>query len=134
MCQHNDAKKAEIQAEIDDLNEKIEEYNDLSNDIKSGQDEVACYLSYLDTFQSQCSQISAYGSYDNGESATYINKFNDMKKELESQKTILSNAIISMQNEVRWREMTIHYMSEDCADCIAAAQASQESSSTKKGE
>ncbi len=124
MCQHNDAKKAELSTEIENLRIKIAEYKDLSDDIKLGQAEVDCYLSYLDTFQNQCSQISAYGSYDNGESATYINKFNDMNNELENQKTILSNAITKMQEEKRNKQRTLRNMTTDCASCYAAKQGS----------
>lgn len=132
MCVHNDNKRAELQKQIDDLKLEISNYDKLRTDVVAGKAQVDCYLENLKAFKEACSQVSAAGSYDNGESETYIKEFNSMGKELDNQKIAADKAIQGMWDSIRWIGMTMQYLDSDCAACKAAAAAAAASTYSSK--
>ena len=128
MCIHNDNRKAEMQKQIDKFELEKEKYESLKTDIEAGREEVKCYSEKLKAFKEACSQVSASGSYDNGESETYIEKFNSMDTELEAQKKATANAIQGLIDSIRSLRRDIRNMDSDCADCKAKAEAAAASS------
>ncbi len=118
MCKVNDQKRSVLTIEIQELGYELADYTRLSKDMGSSLDTLDCVIKHTKSISEACKGVSAGGSFDHGESATYAKNLDSIKTEIEAQKKANEAAINEIKTEMKNKQKALNSLPENCGTCL----------------
>ncbi len=99
MCV-NDKKIAAINTQLAALKEEKAKYEGVLKDCNNSLESLNCITNSLKLIGNYCTEVSAYGPYDLGESSKYATEFNNIMTDIKNKQKSFQLALNDISDEI----------------------------------
>ena len=125
MCV-NDGKIAAIDTQLADLRKERDRYEEVLGKCDNSLESLDCITNSLKSIGSYCTEVSASGPYDLGESSKYATEFNNIMSDIEDKKSMFQLALTDIRDEIDGLEadktrLKLNTPCGKCSECCPPA-------------